>query len=197
MEKEKNKANNQKLVLIILMILLIILILGSSIAIYRYVKKGNVNNTISTGYISFNYVEASNGIKMDNALPLTDEAGKINQEYFDFSVSSTLAGINSINYEVYVTKSEVDKEIDERYVKIYLVDATTDLPVTGYDQEIPTYANLKESVSDSTGKQLYYGTFTSSGTQNYRLRMWIADNYKQVLEQEHFKIRVNVKAISN
>ena len=202
--KEQNTNDKSKVVLsIVLVVLLLISVVGVTYALFTYSKEGQVRNTVTTGSITFSYTESSNGIYLENAMPTSDEVGKKldrsenNNGYFDFNVSCKIAGTSRIQYEVYTMKQKVENEIEDKYVKIYLTDGTTDNPISGYDVDIPTYNSLKKSISDESGKQLYYGSFTSSGIQTFRLRMWLSDKYNVPSVSEQFKIKVNVQAVSN
>ena len=97
----KNKKKD--LVLILIVFILLITIVGISYAAFNYVGTGQKLNTITTGAISMNYIESSNVISMNNALPTTDNTGKkrLNTgEYFDFTVKSSIKGNTDINYEI-------------------------------------------------------------------------------------------------
>lgn len=203
MEKKAKKLNRNKKILlsIILILLLMISVVGVTYAIFIYSKEGKVKNTVRTGDLTFSYVETSSGISIVNAMPISDEVGKkldsSENGYFDFNVSCKIAGTSTIQYEVYAKKQRVKNQIEEKYVKIYLTDGTNDKPVSGYDIEVPTYNSLKNALSDQEGKQLYYGNFTSSSVQKFRLRMWLKEEYNVPATSEQFKIKVNVDAISN
>ncbi len=197
----KDSNNRRKLVLsVILIIILIISITSITYALFTYSKEGKIRNTITTGSISFNYTETTNGISLENAMPISDTVGKNlnrsqnNEGYFDFNVSSSIAGTGRIQYEVYATKEKVENELSEKYVKIYLTDRTTDRPISGYDMDVPTYDSLKNSISKKGSKQLYYGTFVNSGVQSFRLRMWVSDQYNIPSSSQQFKIKVGVDA---
>lgn len=203
MEKKTKKwDHNRKMILyIILLLLLMVSVVGVTYAIFNYSREGEVKNTVKTGDLTFSYVETSSGISIENAMPISDEVGKkldsSKNGYFDFNVSCQIAGTSRIQYEVYAEKQEVKNPIDEKYVKIYLTDGTKDQPISGYDIEVPTYNSLKEALSNKEGKQLYYGSFTNSGVQKFRLRMWLKEEYTVPTTSEQFKIKVNVDAISN
>lgn len=196
----KEEKNNKEFLPVLLVLLLFISVFGLTYAIFSYSKEGRVSNTVTTGTITFSYTETTNGISLENALPITDEVGKKlesgdkNNGYFDFNVSCTMAGYSNVFYEVFATKLAVENELEEKYVKVYLTDGSTDQAITGYDGEVPTYNNLKKSIKDDKAKQLYYGNFTGSGIQKFRLRMWISDEYMLTSSSEHFKIKVNVEA---
>ena len=200
---DSNKKDDKyKLVLpIIFMILLVVSVVGITYSIFIYGKEGNVKNTLTTGSIIFNYTEDTNGISLVNAMPMSDQVGKNldnNQgtnTYFDFSVSCKMAGTQTILYEVYATPEVKYNNLDPRYVKVYLTDKTTNRPVSGYDNVVPTYNNLKDSISKNDSKQLYYGSFSATGSQSFRLRMWLSDEYVVPSISEHFKMKVNVEAV--
>ncbi len=200
---ERNSKGNEKkkiTISIVLILLLIISVVGMTYAIFIFAKEGKNENIISTGSVTFSYTETSNGILLNNALPMSDDVGKKlenqngNIGYFDFSVSCKVMGTSSINYEVYAQKESVSREINEDYVKIYLTDRTTDLPVSGYNAQVPTYSKLPTATSNSSAKRLYYSKFNNTGVQSYRLRMWLSDDYEIKSSSEQFKIKVNVTA---
>ena len=198
--KEKEK-NYEKFILSgALVLLLIVSVVGITYAVFSYQREGEKNNVITTGSIIFTYTETTNGINLQNAMPTSDEVGKKlersenNEGYFDFNVSCSLAGTSRINYEVYATKLNVENPLSEEYVKMYLTDGATDQPILGYDNDVPTYYSLKDSTVASGSKTLYTGSFTNSGVQSFRLRMWLSDQYTVTDQSNDFKIKVNVKA---
>ena len=97
------KNKNKSFLFIILILILLIAIIGISYAAFSYTGTGQKLNTITTGAISMEYVESTNIISMNNALPTTDATGKRlsnSGEYFDFTVKSSIAGNTDINYEI-------------------------------------------------------------------------------------------------
>ena len=198
--KEKEKKYEKFILSGALILLLIVSVVGITYAVFSYQREGEKNNVITTGSIIFTYTETTNGINLQNAMPTSDEIGKKlersenNEGYFDFNVSCSLAGTSRINYEVYATKLNVENPLSEEYVKMYLTDGTTDQPILGYDNDVPTYYSLKDSTVASGSKTLYTGSFTNSGVQSFRLRMWLSDQYTLTNQSNDFKIKVNVKA---
>lgn len=206
MEIEDKSDDNNKIKIflsIILVIILIISVVGVTYALFIYGKEGQIKNIVTTGSLTFSYVETSNGISLENAMPISDDVGKKldnskdNNGFFDFNVSCKIAGTDRIQYEVYATQTKVVNKIEEQYVKIYLTDGTNDTPISGYNVEVPTYNHLKDAILNKEGKQLYYGNFTSSGTQSFRLRMWLSEQYPVSSVSEQFKIKINIAAIGN
>lgn len=198
--REDDEVRNKVIFSIVLVILLIVLVIGVSFSIFYFKGLGQKKNTISAGELVFTYNEENNGITLSDALPVSDDIGKKIQgndkenKYFDFSVSCKMSGSQNIQYEVYATKINVGNELDSKYVKMYLTDSTSDIPLNGYTGVVPLYSELKDSSIANDSKQLYVGEFHNTGTQSFRLRMWLSDAYQITSDAKEFKIKVNVLA---
>lgn len=184
--------------------LLIIAVAGISYAIFTFTKYGTKENIIKTGAISMSFVESSNNIiKISDALPMSDEVGKVQNEYFDFSVSATISGSATVFYEIRAKKIDVDNPIDSKNIKMYLEKKRSSLyipvlPPTNFsNSSVTTLSNPKV---DKDSMLLYSNKFVneSSTTQNYeenyRLRMWIDENGPIESSRKNFKVKVNVYA---
>ena len=167
--------NKKEIVIIGLILLMIIALIGVSYAAFSYSKTGTKLNSITTGSITMTYEETDNTISLSGALPTTDETGKVRLtegEYFDFTVSSKIAGDVNINYEISakdVTTSE--RKIDGSNIKLYLTRLTDD----GEEELMtPEVYNEEVSANSYTGRpanemSLYTSSMNSSETNNYRL----------------------------
>ncbi len=208
MSKVKKKADSFYskyfgVITIIEVIILILVVAGLTYAVFIWGQTGKKENTISTSTITFSYTENTEGIKIENSLPISDTAGKTLQRedsengikgYFDFSISCSLSGTTAIQYEIYAVKQPVTMPISDEYIKIYLTNADNESPLKGFDGVVPTYSDLTVSKSNPSGKHLYSGTFNEDGVRNYRLRMWLADTYVISKDVRSFSIKVNVHA---
>ena len=191
--------NNSKQVLLSVLgvAILVVAVVGVSFAAFTYSKAGEKVNTITTGTITMSYSEDTNGINLKDALPMTDEQGKTlagENNVFEFTVSANITGTTTINYAVTATK-EPDSTLDDTAVKVYLTDITS-----GGDAEVlaPTkVSGLGKTASDVSGAQndqykLTSGTFNTTASKKYRLRMWVADDYSTLTTSGTYKLRVNV-----
>ena len=187
----------KELVIIGLMLLLIIAIVGVSYAAFRFTGEGQRVNTITTGSITMTYEETSNTISLNGVLQTTDATGKALNDYFDFTVSSQISGDVNINYEISakdVTTSE--RKIDGSNIKLYLTRLTDD------GEEglmIPETYNEEESSNSYTGRpsgemSLYTSSMNSSESNNYRLRMWVDEDYNPQDDGGNleFSVQINV-----
>ena len=101
-----NKKSTGLLLSILGVISLVLITAGVTYAFFSYAKQGTTENVIKTGTITFLYDElegVGNGIKITDAIPMTDEVGKAladANQYFDFKVTSTVSGDGTIPYEV-------------------------------------------------------------------------------------------------
>lgn len=202
-EKEEDNRKREIIISVVAILVLIVAVVGVTYAAFNFTGTGSKENTISTGTITFNYTEKTNGISLVNAQPLADSVGKVltesdptngvEQGYFDFTVASTVQGSTSINYEVYGVADE-SNTLDSQHVKVYLTDATTDTAVTGYTETVPTYDSLANSTNATNGKVLYTGAFNGSDSKDFRLRIWVADTYTVTGTSTAFTMKVNVNA---
>ena len=179
--------NNKKQLLLSigLVLILVLMIIGISYAAFKFVGLGKKSNTITTGAITMEYEESTNTISMTGALPTTDATGKVRLtegEYFDFTIKSSIKGNTNINWEIAaedITASSA-KKMDGKNIKLYL----TKLDSTGAETQVmaPKVYNATTSANTKTGRpsgvmSLATGTMSTSETTNYRLRMYVDEDY--------------------
>jgi len=199
--------------IVILFLSLIFVFAGISVAVFTYFGEGMTNNVIQTGRIVFSYSDANggtNGISIENAIPISDEMGKVlagDGEYFDFTVSASTTTAN-LAYEIAVKKDD-NSTLPDEWVKMYLTtfegnqEVSTD--ITSPESGIITYSELENTTNDLlVGKTIYYGDVQAgevSYGKKFRLRMWVKDpnvsNFDySILNDKYFSIKVNVAATS-
>ena len=179
MDKKK-----QLLLSIGLVLILVLMIVGISYAAFKFVGLGQRENTITTGAITMEYTESTNTISMTGALPTTDTTGKVRLtkgEYFDFTIKSNIKGNTNINWEIAaedITPSSA-KKMDGKNIKLYLTKLTGDK-----EEEVmaPKVYRASTSANTKTGRpsgvmSLATGTMSTSETTNYRLRMYVDEDY--------------------
>ena len=195
----ENSSNSSKQILISILgvAILIVAVVGISFAAFTYAKTGATTNTITTGTITMGYTEPANGINLTDALPITDAAGKAlsgDNNTFDFTVTATIAGTTTINYAITAVKGD-GSTVADNGIKVYLTDQN--------DAEIlaPTKVTaLSKTVSGNAAGApadqyvLKTGTYKAVGTttDNYRLRMWVADDYVAPATSQKYILKVNV-----
>ena len=178
------KDKKQLLLSIGLVLILVLMIVGISYAAFKFTGLGTKPNTITTGAITMEYEESTNTISMTGALPTTDATGKVRLtagEYFDFTIKSNIQGNANINWEIAaedITASSA-KKMDGKNIKFYLTKLTGDK-----EEEVmaPKVYNASTSANTKTGRpsgvmSLATGTMSTSETTNYRLRMYVDEDY--------------------
>lgn len=153
----------------------IILSLGLICLIPSILEKMNSNDV--------EFVGDKNTVTIGNTLPLTDISGKslTAKEGIIDEVSFSVKGVGdkkkSIYYEMYLINNSTGEEINPGFVKVYLTDGYNK-PFEYYAKNsVPAYKSLKVSTKQANGKIIYTGNIKGGETQNFKLRVWLADNY--------------------
>ncbi len=161
MENENKKRKKTGLLLSILGVMSLVLITaGVTYAFFSYAKEGQTTNTISTGTLEFTYTEVddnSNGILIQDALPMTDAQGKVlggdtqnhselanNRNVFLFTVTSKTTSKANIPYIVTAKKQE-GSTLDDSQIKLYLTATQTGTNNTVNGTAVNTFAYLKDN----------------------------------------------------
>ena len=180
---------------------MLVVVIGISYSAFTYNELGKKENKITTGAITMLYTESDNTISINNALPTTDSTGKTRKnarEYFDFTVKSSITGNADINYEI-AAKEEVGNTFSGSNIKYYL----TIVDGKGKETEVMAPRTYYEEPSGNvyTGRpadmmSLYTGNLKEQGDTiiNYRLRLWVDENYNPQKGNEGltYKVKVNV-----
>ena len=196
-----NKGKTKTIVIICVTLLLLVFLIGISYATFVYSGIGQKANTITTGAISMTYTESTNSIALSNALPTTDATGKKRKntgEYFDFTIKSSIKGNTDINYEI-AAKEESGNTFAGKNIKYYLTKVNSD----GTETEVMAPRTYYEEPSGNvyTGRpsdmmSLFVGNLKTQGdtTINYRLRLWVDENYNPQNDNGGltYKVKVNV-----
>ncbi len=195
----ENNSSKEVLLSILGVVVLVIVVIGVSFAVFSYSETGTTTNTVTTGTITMGYSEPTNGINLVDALPITDEQGESltgNNNVFDFTVDATIngSGETTINYAITAIKESTN--VPDSAIKLYLtnMDGNADseiLPPTKIS-DLPTTSGSELSLAPSGELKLLTGTFTSSDSHKYRLRMWVADDYTGLDNGGTYSLKVNV-----
>lgn len=199
MKKNKHydgdKSYKNVIITIIFISFLVFFVIGISFATFISSQEGTKDNTIKSGTISMTYTEDINGIMIDNAMPLSDAAGKLlsgQNQYFDFTVNTKIVGQTSVTYEVAAIKDN-SSTLNDSDIKLYLEKQSS-----GSYEEILAPSNYKalskttEIGSPMGSMVLTKVTTKSSSTDNYRLRMWLADTATIDSIAKTYTVRINI-----
>ena len=196
-----NKKKIKNILTIVTSVFMLVVVIGISYAAFSYSGLGKKVNTITTGAISMSYTESTNTISINNALPTKDSTGKTRKDagdYFDFTVKSSISGNADINYEI-AAKADSSNTFSGDNIKYYL----TTVDSAGKETEVMAPRTYYEETSGNvyTGRpadmmSLYTGNLKNQGdtTINYRLRLWVDENYNPQNDNGGltYKVKVNV-----
>lgn len=201
MNSTNNKqVNSSKFILfsVLLVTILVIIVIGLSFSVFKKVEstsdfrddnvKDNYNN------ISMTYTESVNGISIQDALPISDEVGKAlsgTGEYFDFTIRSKFSKKASVTYEIAAIKDE-ESTISNDQVKLYLEKQVSGSYEQVMEPNIFTPISNRSGVGSPEGSMILLQVKkNSSGSDNYRLRMWLKEDSTVQMDQV-FTVKVNV-----
>ena len=195
------KENSQKKVLLSVLgvAILVVAVIGISFALYSNSFKTD-NNSISTGTIMVSYAESTNAINIEDALPISDEAGVAqtgNNKSFNFSVSTKATGALTVPYTITLTNvstKEDGKFLTDSEVKVHLLKEGTAVVDKKYVND------LEDATGTFAGSKILYTTQdsfaagnTDSKTTNYTLKMWISSEVQvDNNNSKEYKAKVNV-----
>lgn len=200
--------SKQILLSIISIAILIIAFVGVSYAMFTTVFKDSQVNSISTGTISLNLKNNTGSLSMKNVMPISDAEGmKLDGDnnVYDFTVQSILSAKTTLNYEIYVEKIESDKPtLSNSSVRFYLERFEDNIyKATSITQTPQPFVPLEDSSflgSKKGSMVLYSGTLSNMTNQNqeikdnFRLRMWVAQDTVIDSVSRDFNIKLNVVA---
>src|SRR5574344_822068 len=156
-------------------LVMIVMVTGISFALYTFTGTGSKENVITTGQISVSYEESS-VIELTNQYPMSDELGIGNTEsVMNFTVSGTIRGDANINYAIGLDSIGEGKTIESL-------------------EEYHIANHMNSHV-------MYTDTFTTSGSQAYTIKAWVASNYElpatvsgnnSATTSEQFKFKIKV-----
>ena len=142
------KKNKRTIILSLWIILTLILTISISYAFFYYVEEGD-EITLTSGSISIDFAEGTNYISLANSYPKSDMMGKIDPNYYDFTVTGSRGEKDDIYYEIQIVEEE-GNTLDDKYVKVYLTDQKNN---SSLNKEIMKPILLSECLSsDYNGK---------------------------------------------
>lgn len=173
---------------------------GTTLAWVNFQGLGQTVHSISNGAITFRYNEGSSKIVLRDAMPMTYEEGRNQENYFEFNINSDNYQSLDLPYYVTVRKSADSSDIEDA-ITLYLteVDEMGNERVVkkvSYDN-LDTYTNHVIDLNNYNEKLLFTASVNKLENVNrvYRLRMWLdtnADFTQEKYNNAKFEVTVNV-----
>lgn len=217
-----NKESSKKIILIVIIsIVSIVVVIGFTYALYLYSRTSSTTTSITTGKLEFGYIEETNGVNLQNAMPISDETAlntTNSNDYFDFYIKYEVEGNITVDYEIdienvtdnleQISNGELS-ELSSSKIKVALENRNS----VGDERPMvvnPTYFSELERYPASNSKDgylLYKTSMTGDSTDYYRLYMWIpeldfdgnelslSENDENSIVNQAFSVIVNVQAL--
>lgn len=181
MNKEQRHKKYQKMTILLLVAL--ILCLGGTYAWLVLSLQGEKTSDVVVGNLSLKIAEDSEGIYLDNAYPVKDEVGL---SYNPYSFTLTNDGSIPSNYTIYLDDEKIadgSVRMKEEYVKYSLVK-----------NGVRENAKFLTTTNTQNGRVLDSGTLAVGQTNEYDLRIWIADTTSNDVMTTTFSGRIRIEA---
>lgn len=198
MEKTDSKLN--KTFWILTLVICLICIAGISVGFYLYkleTDKEIIKEKLG-GDVYLKFVGNTNGLTLLNASPMTDQLGALQEgenKFFDFSVEVKLDEAEYVEYEISIEKDTVFSNIPDNEVKFYLEEENSGSfsKVFGPSEFKPLEED-SELGTEAGNMVLYTVKKNTSGSTNYRLRMWMSDKSTMLVGNYSVEVSINGKA---
>ena len=198
MNKKEEKVSKNFMItnIILCSILLILSITGIILFVNR--KPEVIEKNTDGGKVTLNYTSPTNSFAIMDALKTSDSVGeKLSEDgkCYDFSVDINLDTSFNMEYELSLIKDEKYSTIPDEDIRIYLEkeESGTYTRVFG-PQEFKPIKDKTKIGSDTGSMVISKVSKIKSGSDHYRLRMWLADSSK--LEKGNYSVDIVINAIS-
>ncbi len=193
------KINKKETIMsIVALMFIMMVVIGITYAAFSYTGLGTKSNKVTTSTITMNYNEATNGITLTDAFPISDNDGKQltgEGRTFTFTVTVTTGNNTAVGYEVSAVKDSTST-LGNNDVRIYLEKSTSGAEGTYSEVLAPTGfnpINATTEIGTPAGEMLLHSdSTTTTRTDYYILRMWVNESYQVTGESKFFTIKVNV-----
>ena len=214
-QNENQNQSKQILLSVLAVAILVVAVVGVSFAAFTYSKTGEKTNTITTGTITMEYTEDTNGINITNAMPVDEATGKAitasdagkagtaaeGAGVFDFTVKAEISGDVTSPFEVSARKLAIDVDdsivqLPDKDIRLYLEKDTAggdSYTQVAAPKAFSANGTGEEGVgTPTTNMVLDSGSFTTSQTIKYRLRMWVDQAYQVTDKKAQYRVAVDV-----
>ena len=177
----EKKHSNRKY--IIVLILLIVLLIGGSYAWLKLTLNGTKSNIIKAGKLELTLNETSDGITIENAVPMTDQSGNNTNGYtFELKNNGSLAS----DYIIYLDDDVIpdgSTRMDDKFVKYSL---TKNGGITSI--------NLLNAIGTNPNRVLDSGTISAGGINTYTLKLWIDSAATNEVMETYLSTKLRIEA---
>jgi len=148
---------------------------------------------LDSGDLLMTYTTDSNVFNVSNLSPMSDIMGmRSNNAYFDFSVAAHLDNSSEIEYEIAVQKND-GSIIDDKDIRIYLQIQDGGSYVKLFGPSYFTPLSEKSSFGAPANSMILSKVLRKKDTtDNYRLRVWLAEDSSITSDLSSYSLTINV-----
>ncbi len=194
MSKNKVKELSKGFWIILITIcLFFIILIGIGFVTFANREKEVIVEDETAGKITLNYSTSTNGLSITDATSTIDSVGIKNENYFEFYIKTKLENDQEAEYEITVSKNSKKSTIPDDGIKVYLEKEKDGLFTSLFGPK--EFEGLKKDskIGSKKGEMVIANVSRNeSGTDKYRLRIWMSD--KCILEKGDYSVDVNLYA---
>ena len=168
---DKTTKNINLLKVAITSLLSFIIIIGISYALIKFNFIGNKENIINVEGLKFTYNEVSTSLSLTSDDRLSDENGINSNKYFDFNVSLEKNIETGVEYYILLSSNDTTNISN---IKAYLTEIND-----SNETSVVNPVLLSNLPNENNNLQLYSNKIYPGETKNYRLRLWIDENFDE------------------
>lgn len=195
MSNENERKNSKKGLIVAVIAIALIAIVGATYALFTWVGAGEKSNVIEVGTLTLTLDEStSEGILIQNAVPVTEEYALANYTAYTFTVQNT--GTLDAKYDLSLKDDALadgEKRLEDANVRYSLTSAIT--PKDGVKGAETTKKDLLSNVTD---RKLDTNVEVAPGdTVEYTLYLWIDEAAENEIQGSKFSAKINIDAVQN
>lgn len=159
-----NEIKNNKYLIPIIIIGALVITVSVSYAIWQMTHIATKSNVVKTGCFSTEFSEGSNSINLNNTIPISDEAGKLQTPY-EFTIKNTCSV--TANFEVALDTLSTTT-LANNQIKIDINDDT---------KTLTDFSSGTSTIEGALGSfVLYTSSLAPEATKTFNLRLWLDEN---------------------
>lgn len=183
----KRKENKKLLIVVAIIVVALIAVIGSSYAFFTTQLHGQKDNTIEVGTFVLNLNEASDGVSITNAVPVTETYALAHSTPYKFSLANT--GSVDASYTLKMVEQAIGEgtKLPTNKIRYQLSYGATEGAKTTVKKGL---------VSELTSGSIDAGTIAAGDTNYYQLILWVdQDATKEEVAGTKYVAKIDVDAI--
>ena len=173
--------DEKKRLLVVAVLLAVIVLIGGTYAWLTLTKTGTKTNIIKAGSLQLVLDDTtSNGILLENAIPISDTKG-LQTDAYTFTLENK--GTMAADYTIYLDDIAIDTDKDRMNDK----DVKYSLTKNGTDTNTALLSTLED-------RKLDLGTISAKTTNSYTLRLWISSTAGNDVMGKIFNAKLRIEA---